>query len=332
MREQLRNELLAALGANMDADTLRAAERAIDAVISRYDVQPAETHLAVLGRDEMERLVKTYIVVRRMEGLSETTLASYYRTLRLFMLEMRKPIAEITANDIRLYLYGYQEARGVSNRSLDAMRAAICTFFRWAAAEQYIPYSPVDSIKPIKYEVRPRKAVTQIELEMLRRGCRDARELAILEMLYSAGCRVSELTGILLSDIDWPTRTVHLLGKGKKHRSSYLNAKAEVAIREYLSRRRHASVYLFCNDRGGGPMQKGNVERMMRGIAQRAGLGGRGISPHVLRHTTATQAIQSGMPVEDIQQLLGHSSIATTMIYAEVSQDNVRSGHKKYIV
>lgn len=143
---------------------------------------------------------------------------------------------------------------------------------------------------------------------------------------------MSELTGILLSDIDWPTRTVHLLGKGKKHRSSYLNAKAEVAIREYLSRRRHASVYLFCNDRGGGPMKKSNVERMMRGIAQRAGLGGRGISPHVLRHTTATQAIQSGMPVEDIQQLLGHSSIATTMIYAEVSQDNVRSGHKKYIV
>lgn len=332
MREQLRNELLAALGENMGAEDLRAAERAIDAVISRYDVRPAETHLAVLGREEMERLIKTYIVVRRMEGLSETTLANYYKTLRLFMLEMRKPLAEITANDIRLYLYGYQERRGVSNRSLNAVRTAICTFFRWAASEKYIPCSPVEPIKPIKFEVRPRKAVTQIELEMLRRGCRDARELAILETLYSTGCRVSELTGILLSDIDWPTRTVHLLGKGKKHRSSYLNSKAEVAIREYLSRRRHASVYLFCNDRGGGPMQKGNVERMMRGIAQRAGLGGRGISPHVLRHTTATQAIQSGMPVEDIQQLLGHSSIATTMIYAEVSQDNVRSGHKKYIV
>ncbi|MBP3521951.1 MAG: tyrosine-type recombinase/integrase [Clostridia bacterium] len=332
MRDQLRNELLAAIGEKMGTQDLQIAGKVIDGVLANYDVKPAEKHLALLGRDELEKLIKTYIVVRRMEGISDTTLYGYMRTLRCFMLGVRKPVGELTANDVRLFLYEYQDARGISNRSLDSVRIVVCSFLRWAASEKYIPSNPVEMIRPIKYERKPRKAVTQLELEMLRRGCRDDRELALLETMYSTACRVSELIGIKLSDIDWDTRTVTLFGKGKKYRSSYLNAKSEIAIKAYLHRRKHDSIFLFCNDRGGEKMTKSNVERIMRGIAQRAGLGDRKISPHVMRHTTATQALTSGMPITDIQKLLGHENVNTTMVYAKVNQDDVRGNHQKYIV
>lgn len=332
MRDQLRNELLAAIGASLCSLDLQAAGKAIDEVLGRYDVKTAETHLAVLGREELERIIKTYIVVRRMEGISDATLYGYMRTLRCFMLGVRKPIGELTANDVRLFLYEYQETRGISNRSLDSVRIVVCAFLRWAASEKYIPVSPVETIRPIKYERKLRKAATQLELEMLRRGCRDDRELALLETMYSTGCRVSELIGIKLNDVNWDTRTVTLFGKGKKYRESYINAKAEISIRAYLHARRHDSIFLFCNDRGGGKMTRSNVERIMRGIAGRAGLGDRSITPHVMRHTTATQALTSGMPITDIQRLLGHENVNTTMVYAKVNQDGVREKHQKYIV
>lgn len=332
MRDQLRNELLAAIGGRLSTVDLQIAGKAIDEVLGRFDIKPAETHLAVLGREEMERLIKTYIVVRRMEGLSDTTLYNYMRILHSFMLAMRKPVGEITANDVRLFLYEYQERRGISNRSLDVVRTAICAFYRWAASEKYVPCNPTETLRPIKWEAKPRQSVTQLELEMLRRGCRDERELAMLETMYSTGCRVSELIGIKLSDVDWETRTVMLFGKGKKYRASYLNAKAEIALHTYLRVRKHDSIFLLCNDRGGGKMTKGNVERMMRGIAERAGLGDKGITPHVMRHTTATQALHSGMAIEDIQRLLGHANVSTTMVYAKVNQEDVRVKHQMYIV
>jgi integrase/recombinase XerD len=286
----------------------------------------------VIGREELEKLIKTYLVVKRMEGLSDKTLNQYAIYLKKLLLGMHKAPSEITANDIRLFLFGFQEERNISNRTLDRVRSIVCGFFRWAACEEYIPRSPVETIKAIKFEETPRKAISQIDLEMLRRSCKTYRELAILETFYSTGCRVSELIGIKLNDIDWTTNSVHLFGKGKKHRTSYLNAKALVAIKEYLGSRKYASEYLFCNDRGGGQMKKENVERMIRKLAQRAGMEGKGITPHVMRHTTATQALQSGMPIQDIQQLLGHANVSTTMIYAKTSMESVHAGHKRCVV
>lgn len=332
MYEHLKNELLMKLSGKLDPCSLESVSRALDEVACKYTVAQAELSLTVLGREEMQSIIKTYIVVKTMEGLSKETLKIYLLHLTLFMNAMRKPLNEIAANDIRLYLIHYQQVRGISNRSLDKVRTYLSSFFRWAASEEYIDKNPMGNFKPIKSEILPRCFLTQFELEMLRRACSTLRETAIIETFYSTGCRVSELTDIKLSDIDWFTHTVHLIGKGRKHRNSYLNAKAEVAINEYLSQRKHASEYLFCNDRGGGKMTRYNIERMFREIAARSGIEGKHITPHSLRHTTATQAIRSGMPVEDIQKLLGHSSIATTMVYAEASEDNVLREHKKYIV
>lgn len=323
--------MLTALAGKMSTEELRLVAAKFDQIAGEYHIAKAETHLAVAGREELSGLIKTYLVVKRMEGLSDKTVEQYLVYLRKFMLSMSKSPAEITANDIRLFLYRYQEETGISNRTLDRVRSIICSFFRWAACEEYIPRSPVETIKAIKFEAKPRRAIGQIDLERLRRACRTPRELAIIEILYSTGCRVSELTGIKISDIDWTTKTVHLLGKGKKHRDSYINAKAEIAIKEYLNGRKHDSIYLLCNDRGGGAMEKCNVERIMRVLSERAGFD-RKITPHVIRHTTATQAVRSGMAVEEIQQLLGHSNISTTMIYTEVSSDGVRRQHERCIV
>lgn len=333
--EHMKHDLLikvAGVLPELGRETLARIATALDEVSVHYNIAEAETHLAVLGRDEFERVIKSYIVVRHMEGLSDMTIRNYLRILQNFMMGASKPLREITANDIRLYLFKYQSDNGVGNRSLESIRGTICTFMRWAASEGYIPTNPVETLKPIKWSAKPREALEQIELEIIRKACWTHREKAMIEVLYSTGCRVSELTGIKLSDIDWHSRTVMLFGKGKKYRTSYINAKAEVAIKTYLDYRPHKSDYLFCNDRGGGSMTKSNVERMIRIIRERAGMGDRRITPHTFRHTTATQALQSGMPVTDIQQLLGHASVNTTMVYARTSHEAVQAGHKRCIV
>lgn len=330
--EHLRNALLCALGPSASPDMLDKVGTAFDRVISAFQISEAETHLTVIGRDELENLIKTYLVVKRMEGLSERTLAQYAIYLRKLMLFMSKPPPEISANDIRLFLWRYQQERGISDRSLDRIRSCVSSFFGWAAAEEYIPRNPCASIRAIRFEQKPRRAISQIDLERLRRACRTHRESAILEMLYSTGCRVSELVGIRIEDIDWTARSVHLVGKGRKHRTSYINAKAEVAAKQYIVSRKQNSGYLIAPERGSGQTSSRSIERTLGGIVERAGLDRHLITPHILRHTTATQALRSGMQVEDIQRLLGHSSIATTMIYAETSADAVAASHRKYII
>ena len=320
------------MASSFTVDQLKLISAGLDIVAQKYVVSAAETAIAVIGREEMVNLVKTYLVVRRMEGLRDSTLESYLTHLRNFTNAMRKPISQLTANDIRMYLFYYQQRNDITNRSLEAVRGCLSTFFAWAANEKYIEQNPMISVKPIKYQKKPREALTQIDLEYIRRACSTKRETAIIEMLYSTGCRVSELAGVKLTDVDWSAHSVSLLGKGNKTRTSYINAKAEVAIKEYLKDRRYQSDYLFCNDRLGTPMKKDNIERIVRNIAGKSGIQGKHISPHVLRHTTATQAMRSGMPVQDIQQLLGHANISTTMIYASTSAEAVAAGHKKFVV
>lgn len=332
MREHLKNDLMTKLSIVLSAEALNAFSHAFDEVITHYDVSKSEVNLTVTGREEFLSLIKTYVMVKKMEGLSDLTINNYFLHLKSFVMTTNKFPAEVTSNDVRLYLYHYQNCRKISNRSLDKVRSAICAFFRWAASENYIPRNPTETLKPIKYEEKPRKAIDQVDLELMRRGCKTNRELAILEVFYSTGCRVSELINLKIDDINWITREVKIFGKGQKHRVSYLNAKALIALHEYLKSRTHSSPYLFCNDRGGGSMTKSNIERIIRIISENAGLKDKHITPHTMRHTTATQALKNGMPIQDIQKLLGHENVATTMIYAKTSLDEVRSKHQTCVL
>lgn len=327
MYERLRNDLLLELNGNVDATVLAALDR----VSTRYEIKQKETGLAIVN-DELPEVAKIYLAVKAIAGLSEETLNGYRLALINFFRGVHKPPEAVEANDIRMYLYAYRKDRGVSGRTLDKYREYIGRFFTWALNEGYIKNNPAKSVESIKYETMPRESLTQVELEYLRMACQSLRDRAIVEVLYSTGCRVSELATMKVSDINWAEKTVRIFGKGKKHRISFLNAKAEVALRAYLDTRTDECPALIVSSRSPHTgVKKCGLEKIVRSISERSALT-KHVTPHILRHTTATTALQSGMPVEDISKLLGHESIETTMIYAEVSMESVRDGHKKYIV
>ena len=231
-----------------------------------------------------------------------------------------------------MFIYWYKSERRICDYTLDKYREYICWFFHWAHTEEYLAKDPSRAVKAIRHEVKERQALTQIELEHLRMACKTKRERALVEFMYSTGCRVSELTIVKLSDINWQEGTVHLFGKGKKHRHSYINARCEVALKEYLKTRGGESEYVFVSERK--PYErilKPTVEKIIRELGEAAGLKRR-LTPHVLRHTTATQAVNAGMPIEDVSKLLGHASVNTTMIYAKVSQETVHAQHIKCVI
>lgn len=328
MYETFRDEMIYKLR-DLDTDTLNKVLSAIDEVACGYSIGKAETALTVVGKDKFMEIVSIYMIVRKTEGICNGTLEHIGRIMRQFINDEAKPIGDVQANDIRAFLFRYQRNRGISNRTLDQMRSIICTFFSWAAAEGYIPVNPAATVRPIKYVRSPRKALSQKELEIIRRALQTDRDRAIVETLYSTGCRVAELCGIRMGDVDWNKREIAVLGKGGKYRTVYINAKAEYALEIYLSKRKHNSIWLFCNDRGGGQMKPSNIQRIFSAVEEKTGVV---VSPHIMRHTMATQALRGGAGIELVQRMLGHSNISTTMVYTEIDQNNVHAAHLRSVI
>lgn len=317
----------------IDDEAMRRVMSVVDRMGGEFEVSRKETALVPIDQTA-PRILMEYLACRSLEGLSLGTLNNYRLTLSHFLASMRKPLDEIETSDIRAYLYQYQQNRGISNRSLDKIRNALTSFFRWAASEKRTQYNPCDAIRPIKHVVKPKIALSQLELEYIRRACGDIREKAIVELLYSTGCRVSELCGMKKSDIDWQERTVQVLGKGKKYRTCYLNAKAFVTVQDYLSRRTDTDEHLIVSDRNPHRgLTRYAVEHIVSEISDRAyRKTGKRVTPHIFRHTTATTALQNGMPVQHVSRMLGHRQIETTMIYAEINTGDVQRDHMRYVV
>ena len=214
--EQMRTAFLVELGNSMPEatpETINRVADALDRVATKFDIGNKETALSI-AEDPIPDLVKTYIIIKKTEGLSNGTLQNYALILRTFFLWCRKSPAEVTANDIRVFLYEYSAHKQVSNRTLDKYRQMICWFFGWAYGEEYISRNPARTVKAIKHEIKERQALTQLEMEQLRSGCTTLRDRAMLELMYSTGCRVSELAAIKRCDVNWQDSTVHLFGKG----------------------------------------------------------------------------------------------------------------------
>lgn len=335
MYEHFRNDFqCAAAEHGMQRQSIVDVLGLLDQLAVKYEIHRKELALAKYS-EEVPELVKIYLVCKKIEGLSQQTLDTYLRMLKLFFREIKKPLPKITTNDIRVYLFGYQQRRGCSNRTLDKYRQYLASFFSWATDEGYVPSNPMRTIPAIKYEKKPRENLTHLELEYLRQSCRTTREQAIIEFLFSTGCRVSELSGVKMNDVDWTARTVHLFGKGsKQHRTSFINAKCEVALKAYLKERTDDCEYLFATERKPyRQLKRDALEKIVRNIASRSSEEmHKHVTPHVLRHTTATLALQSGMPIADLSKLLGHEKIDTTMIYVHSSMESVQAGHRKYVV
>ncbi len=332
MYEKLKNQLAVALSSRFEAEEIAYIISKLNVIAVEYDVTVKSKELIQYDPDAIPFLVKTFLVCRKIEGLAEGTLYNYSRYLTIFFRMVGKDPDDVTPNDIRVFLYKYQEEKGISNRSLEKIRNYLASFYHWAHTEDYVKQNPTKAIKAIKFTAKPREALSQMELEYLRKACVSVRDKAIIEFLYSTGCRVSELAGVKLSDIDWEKKTVLLLGKGQKYRTSYINAKAEIAMRDYLETRTDDVNSLFVSERSPhGPMHRAGLEKVVKDIAARANIDKK-VTPHILRHTTATIALNNGMPVEDISKLLGHVNIATTMVYAKVSAEKVQDVHSKCVI
>ena len=330
MYEEFRLNMLRELAnADLEGATLQRVMQIVDKLGGEYDVSRKE--MSLVPREMTSQWVlMEYLASRSLEGLSKETLYGYRMLLIQFLSRLRKNLDEVDSNDIRLFLYQYQQQRKVSNRTLDHIRTTICCFFRWCAAEGKIPRDPSLTIKPIKHK----NALTQLELEYIRRQAAGLREHAIIEMFYSTGCRVSELCNMMKSDINWDDCSVTIFGKGSKYRTSWINAKAYVALKDYLASRTDNDPHVFVSERQ--PHQgltRFAVEHIVSEISDRAFyLTGRHVTPHIFRHTTVTTAIRAGMPIQNVSKMVGHEQVETTMIYADIDMTDVKHEHMKYVV
>lgn len=331
MNEQFVNEFVASVSSNFDEDTLRKIFKKLTVFVNVYEIKPVETSVA-LYVDYIPECYQTYFVTRKIEGMSMKSLDMYDLYLKDFFRQVHKPFKAITTNDIRVYLYNVQTQRGISNRSLDCRRTVINAFFEWCCNEEYINRNPCRNIKKIKFEEKERKPLSAIELEELRNACTSIRDKALVEFMYSTGCRVSEAVNMNKADVNFETKEVVLFGKGNKHRTAYLNAKAELALKSYLEIRTDDNEALFVSDRKPHKrLSKFGIEKRIGQLGELAGIERR-VFPHLIRHTTASDGLNRGMGVEEVKAILGHENIATTMIYAKVSKNNVKLHHTKCIV
>ena len=315
------------------SDEVESIMKYFDIVANDYEITRKETAITVYNQD-LPPLVKMFLVCKKIEGFSNGTLYNYTKHLTNFFFTIQKVPDQITANDIRVYLFNYQQERGITNRSLDKVRSCLASFYSWMHIEGYIEKNPMLAVNKIKYEKKPKKPCTQMDLEYLRMACKTPKQKAILEVLYSTGCRVGELVILKKSDIDWQEKTVHLFGKNQKHRTSFLNAKAEVALKEYLNSRKDDNEWLFVSDRKPyNQMHVSGIQKIIRKIAEGAGDKiNKKVSPHTMRHTFCTTAIEHGASLVSVQKMAGHSSPNVTMTYIHASLDSAKTDHLKTII
>lgn len=325
MEEKFRVELLTMLGKSMSKELVSAVDMALTALFQKYDVSEACTDLAVCD-DSNEKIINTYIASMRLEGRSEKTLKQYYDALTKLLDEIPKSIKDIRTNDIRYHLAHYQATHKVSNATVNNRRKFLSAFFVWATREEIVDKNPMLKINSIKEKYVTKKPFSDIELAKIRDALDDNREKALVEFLLSTGCRVSEVAGLKVGNIDFRTGECVVLGKGNKERTVYLNNKSMYYLERYIGGFVDADRPLFMNARGRG-MTKQNIEELMRIIGKRAGVSK--VHPHRFRRTMATNAMKRGMPVQYIQVILGHSKLDTTMIYCIYDKEVVKAEYLK---
>lgn len=279
---------------------------------------------------ENKRLIDLFIAAKRVEGCSEKSLKYYSVTISTMLQEVGKEIRHILTDDLRLYLTEYQAKRDSSKVTIDNIRRILSSFFSWLEDEDYILKSPVRRIHKVKTTASIKEIYTDEELELMRDNCESVRDLAIIDLLASTGMRVGEMVLLNREDIDFTERECIVLGKGDKERPVYFDARTKLHLRQYLDERCDENPALFVSLKAPyNRLNIGGVEVRIREMGQKLGI--KKTHPHKFRRTLATTAIDKGMPIEQVQRLLGHQRIDTTMMYAQVKQNNVKIAHRKYV-
>ena len=271
-----------------------------------------------------------FLEAKTIEGCSLRTIQFYKVTVGRMLQTLTQSIRKITTEDMRTYLSEYQKIHSCSKVTIDNIRRNISSFFSWLEEENYILKSPMRRIHKIKTNQQVKEVITDEEIEKMRDQCFCKRDLAILDFLYSTGIRVGELVNLNISDINFEERECIVFGKGGKERKVYFDAKAKIHLQNYLVNRNDRNPALFVTlDAPYTRLKISGVEIRMRELGKKSLVNK--IYPHKFRRTMATRAIDKGMPIEQVQKILGHSQIDTTMQYAMVNQSNVKNAHQKYI-
>lgn len=288
-----------------------------------------ETETRVESTSNLEYL-QLFLDAKKIEGCSERTLQYYRVTIEKLLCKIDVPIRKISTEQIRTYLSEYQQINNCSKVTVDNIRRNISSFFSWLEEEDYILKSPMRRIHKIKTKQQVKEIISDEAIERLRDSCCCPRDLAMIDLLYSTGIRVGELVNLNIADINFEARECVVFGKGDKERRVYFDAKAKLHLQDYLKSRNDNNPALFVTlDSPYARLKISGVEIRIRELGRKLNLSK--IHPHKFRRTMATRAIDKGMPIEQVQKILGHSQIDTTMQYAIVNQNNVKSSHQRYI-
>ena len=354
MKEEFKRQLINTLMPYIRDEDFDNVKMEIDFLCKDYNIEKRETSLTVYTGDANEEIIQRFLISKVAAGRSPRTLSFYKNTLIAFFDRVSKRYDEITTEDIRLYLAVRVQRDKVSKVTANNERRNISSFYDWLQKEEILLKNPMSKIETIKVDKKKKKAFTQMELEKIRNECKTSREEAVIEVLISTWCRVTELVNIKLTDIEGDAVLVH--GKGSKDRLVYLTPKAVLTLDKYISERQDDNPYLFPRAKYAGDiakmarttkrntqkdwykiknnvdeerhMESSTAETMVRNLGKKAGV--EKAHPHRFRRTGATMALQAGMELITVSKLLGHENIGTTQIYLDVSDDDLKAAHNKF--
>lgn len=329
MKEKLILEISNAMTEILSVEQLAKLNGVLLKSISKYTVSMGEEHAPSLATSN-EALLKAFLSAKQVEGCSHPTIRYYGNTIRLLADNMPKRFTDYTTEDIRAYLAVFQQKHNATKVTVDNVRRIFSSFFSWLEEEDYILKNPVRRIHKVKTGTQVREVLSDESLESIRDTCTHPRDLAMIDLLASTGMRVGELVKLNREDINFTERECVVFGKGNKQRIVYFNARTKIHLQQYLNERSDQNEALFVSlNNPKNRLQISGVEVRLRKIGRDANVPR--VHPHKFRRTLATMAIDKGMPVEQVQKLLGHVKIDTTMHYAMVSQNNVKLSHRRFI-
>ena len=340
-----------------DTPNLQEIKTRFMMVLNDFQISPKETALVVYTEGKNEYFIKKFLLAKAVAGCAKSTLRTYGKEITRVLASIGKDADAITSEDVQIHLA--QIMTQSSKSYADTVRRYLSSFYGYLIREELITRNPMAKVDKIKLVKKKKDAFSELEVELIRNACNTNRERAIIELLMSTGCRISELTSIRRDDVEEGSPPkVNILGKGGKYRYVFLNAKAIVAVHNYLAERKDPNPYLFpkCSTHPGDtseknvkmkevladwykypelvtpnePADKSPIEATLRKIGKRAGV--EKVHPHRFRRTCATFALRRGMPIEQVSRMLGHANIATTQIYLDLSDDELAQAHKKYVV
>lgn len=304
-------------------------QTALNTAMKEYDIMQKESTDDTRTRQNNE-LLHAFLAAKKIEGCSEKTIHYYQSTIEQLFTIVSQHVQEMTTNDIRSYLANRQEQRGLSKVTIDNLRRIFSSFFAWLEDEDYIAKSPVRRIHKVRTDTLVKEVLSDESLEILRDSCIEKRDLAMIDLLASTGMRVGELVKMNIADIDFQERQCVVFGKGNKEREVYFNARTKIHLQQYIEQRSDNNPALFVSlSSPHTRLTISGVEVRLRNLGKRLGINK--VHPHKFRRTLATMAIDKGMPIEQVQKLLGHVKIDTTLHYAMVNQANVKMAHRKYL-